>query len=600
MPLSTSEPAVAPVALLCSLTFMTQLLLSVVTFTAFAAALTGFGSIILPAALLSRKLAAGAIGLFLVLAVAGWLGLYTGFVLWLVLVCCLLMFLYRLRTTTFPDGIWWLAGGLLLLVPLAVLPSISRDAMNHHLYLPKLWLFSGGIIRIGWTSFFSYPYMVETFYTLAGGTIGFAGARMISLLGLAACGIALLEMTEYHRKVRILSLLVLFSIPEVLRNGTWAYVDSFLVFFSLMAFLELVREKGNPLYAVMWAGAAALCKYNGLLVLAATMVLLPLRFGFGMKRKALAIGVALILCSWWAVPNLVMWGNPVYPLLRGVFGPQEEVSEQAAILLSDARMMTSTGTGLVDYALLPVRLSLAGRWDDPRLFDGASGPLLLTGLVLFVLLCRRRGRENLLLPVLYLLTAVLLSGSRIRVRYLLPGLVMLALPAALGLQALSDRMKPWLMVMLTGVCLAWTGIRVVDLYSTERPWMLFGEGSYLAKRVEYIPFYMEAETVLDMDDLTLFVNMGNRAFHFPSRVVYDEHRFPLMILERLWEGSTADELTDFLKAEGVDYVAMHMGYSSVNIPYELSDDEMVIWREFTAVRLRPVISMNPYVLFELI
>ena len=43
-----------------------------------------------------------------------------------------------------------------------------------------------------------------------------------------------------------------------------------------------------------------------------------------------------------------------------------------------------------------------------------------------------------------------------------------------------------------------------------------------------------------------------------------------------------------------------MEYSSINIPYELSEDELYRWREFVAVYLRPVISMNPYVLFEVI
>jgi hypothetical protein len=578
---------------------MIQILVSLATFTAFAAAVTGLGSVILPGALLSRRFAAGTIGLFIPLAVAGWLGLFSGAVLWGILICCMILFLHRVRTVTLPGGFLWLVAGLAILLPLALLPPFSRDAMNHHLFLPKLWLFSGRIVRPGWASFFSYPYMVETFYTLAGGTLGFAGARMISFLGFTACGIALLEMTEYRRVVRILSLVVFFSIPEMLRNGTWAFADSFAVFFSLMAFLELIRDKGNPIYAVIWAGAAALCKYNCLLILATTMVLLPLRFGFRMKRKALAIGAALFLCAWWAVPNLVEWGNPVYPLMKGIFGPSETLSEHASTLLSEARMFTTTGTGIADYALLPIRLSVAGRWDDPRLFDGASGPLLLAGLLLFILLCRRR-REYLLLPSLFLCSAVLLNGPGIRVRYLLPGLAMLALPAALGLQAVSERMKPWITLTLTGICIVWTGVRVAELYSIERPWMLLDEGSYLAKRVEYIPFYLEADTVLDMDDLTLFVNMGNRAFYFPSRVIFDEYRFPLILLERLWGGAGSDELAGALEADGIRYVAMHMGYSSVNIPYELSDAEMEIWREFMAVHMKPVISMNPFVLFELI
>jgi hypothetical protein len=441
--------------------------------------------------------------------------------------------------------------------------------------------------------------MVETFYGMAGGTLGFAGARMISLLGLAACGIALLEMKELDRKVRILSVLILLSIPEILRNGSWAFVDSFAVFFSLMAFLELMREKGSPFYASAWAAAAAMCKYNGLPVLAAVLLLLPMRFGWGMKRKLLLAGTVLVLCATWAVPGIVQWGNPVYPLLRGIFGPESPLSERAAAMLAESKLIVAQGTSLIDYALLPLRVSVSGRWDDPRLYDGTSGPLLLIGALLFVLFGRRR-REYLMLPAVCLLAIVLLRGSAIRVRYLLPGLVMLCIPAAIGLLALRDRIRPLLTLLLVAVCLGWTGTKVVKLYGTERPWTLLTGEDYLANRLGYIPFYREAETVLDMDDLTLFVNMGNRAFYFPSRVEYSEQRFPFRVLEMLWAGYTDDEMASELREGGIGWVAMNMDYTSVNIPWELSVEELGVWRRFVAERLRPVISMNPYVLFEVI
>jgi hypothetical protein len=578
---------------------MIQILVSLATFCAAAASITGLGSSILPGGLLSRRFAAGAIGLYLVLALAGWLGLYSSALLWAVLLFCLGLFFLKARDLRLPKTVLWLAGGLVVLLPLALLPPFSRDAMNHHLFLPRMWLETGGIVRPGWASFFSYPYLTETFYTLTGGTFGFAGARMISLLGLSFAGIALLEAAPKKGTVKVLAVLVLLSIPELLRNATWAYSDTFMVFFSLMVFLEFLREDGTALHAAVWASAAAMCKYNGLLVLAATLVLLPLRFGFSWKRILLPAGAAILLCLPWLLPNLVQWGNPVYPLLGGVFGGGEALSARASGLITDAGVLTSTGSGVLDYLLLPVRMSVSGRWDDPRLYDGASGPLLLAGSVLFLLLCRRR-REYLLLPVLYLLAAVLLSGTGIRTRYMLPGLVMLVLPAALGLDAVTARMRSWVTVALVGVCLVWTGARVLDLYEMNRPWTVGRQDGYLANTLEYFPFYMEAEKVLDVDDLTLFVNMGNRAFYFPSRVVFDEHRFPFRILESLWEGSTAGELTAELKSEGVTHVAMHMGYSCINIPWELSADQLSEWREFTARGLRPVISMNPYVLFEVI
>jgi hypothetical protein len=257
------------------------------------------------------------------------------------------------------------------------------------------------------------------------------------------------------------------------------------------------------------------------------------------------------------------------------------------------------GTGPVDYLLLPVRLSLTGRWDDPRLFDGASGPLLLLGSVLFLLFGRRR-REYLMLPAACLLAAVVILGSAVRTRYLLPGLAMLSVPAAMGLLAVRERIRSWLVVLLVAVCLGWTVSKLVPLYGTERPWTVLGGEDYLANRLGYIPFYREAERVVDMDDLTLFVNMGNRAFYFPSRVIYSQERFPIRVLEMLWAGCSDTEMVERLKSEGVGWVAMNMDFTAVNIPWELTANELDVWRRFVAMRLRPVISMNPFVLFEVI
>ncbi len=595
---SFKGPAVASQTVFRSLTAMMNLAVSLAVFTTIGAAIMGIGSTILPRGLLSRKFAAGAIGLFVVLSIAGWLGLFRNYVLWGILACGILAFMYHLKSLKLPSGIWWLAGGLLVLLPLAILPPFSRDAMNHHLYLPGLWLSSGGIVRPDWGAFLSYPYMVETFYTLAGGTFGFSGARMISLLGLAATGIALLELHGKNRVLAVLSVIVLLSMPELLRNATWAYSDTFLVFFSVMAFLELIRDDGDALAAVVWAGAAALCKYNGVLVLAGTLLILPVRFRGSWKRAPLFLGVALLMCGWWALPNLIQWGNPAYPLMRGIFGPVDQLSERGVALVSAARAYTSPPGGILDFLLLPIRLSITGQWDNPRLFDGSSGPLLLAGLILFLVV--RRGRTRyLLLPLLFLSSALLFRGSAIRIRYFLPGLAMLSVPAALGIFTVFRRMKPYLAVILTGVCVLWTGSRIAELYSDLKPWLLFGEGNYLANRLEYLSFYEEAETVLDMEHLTLFVNMGNRAFYFPSEVVYDEHRFPIILLEKLWAGMNAGEIADELRSDGVSHLAVHMGYTSINIPFELSSDEMMEWREFVAMHMKPVITRNPYVLFEL-
>ena len=162
-----------------------------------------------------------------------------------------------------------------MLLPLALLPPSSRDALIHHLYQARIWLEAGRILRPEWAEYFSYPYLTETLYSLAGGTFGFRISRVVSLVGfIGACSVASGFFLRRGRKVEaVLSVLILMSIPELLRNATWSYSDTFLVFFSLLAYTELQRDDGNPLLAILWAGAASCCKYNGLIVLASTAAL---------------------------------------------------------------------------------------------------------------------------------------------------------------------------------------------------------------------------------------------------------------------------------------------------------------------------------------
>jgi len=61
----------------------------------------------------------------------------------------------------------------------------------------------------------------------------------------------------------------------------------------------------------------------------------------------------------------------------------------------------------------------------------------------------------------------------------------------------------------------------------------------------------------------------------------------------------ADSIASELRDEGVDYVAVNMAISEINMPELLESQGFSIWRDFTARKLEPVVSEGPYVLFRL-
>ena len=573
---------------------MDGFLLSLLALAALTGAFTGAGGLVPGSRPWVVRMALGA----LAVSLAGWLSLLVPAALWTILGASLAAFLAGSRIRPGRGALVPLAAAAMLF-PLAAMPQTARDAMNHHMYLPRLWLSAGVIHRPGWCPFFSYPYLVESLYALVGGTLGFRASGMVSLAGfVGAVAAARHAAAPFGRRAALLAPFVVLSIPEALRNATWAYSDSFLLMFSILAAGELAREDCDASLAALWGAAAGACKYNGFAVTVVTLLALAARHRRSLRRLAAPAGLALALSATWALPNAIEHGNPFHPLLGDLFGGGQTVSERTAELLGAFSDYAASVSTLPDLLALPVRISVSGRWDDPRLYDGASGPLLLLGFLLFLLLCRHRARA---LPALAaLVLTVLLSMPSVRVRYLFGPAGMLVPLAAAGLdRALgSGRLGRAAAGAAIALCLVWSGSWLVRLYSSERPWEAL-EPTFLENRLPYMPFYMEADRVLEETDTTLFVNMGNRAFYWPSYAIFNSHRFPLDVLEPVWEGDDAGELASRLRARGISHVAIDMDIADINITGELGDGEFERWREFVAMRLEPVVSKGPYVLFRL-
>jgi hypothetical protein len=188
----------------------------------------------------------------------------------------------------------------------------------------------------------------------------------------------------------------------------------------------------------------------------------------------------------------------------------------------------------------------------------------------------------------------------VRVRYLLGGLAMLAIPAAQGLAALAARGRAAMLgtIALTALCAGWSGSWLVRLYASERPWEALSP-DFLERRLPYMSFYVEAGGMVEPGDTTLFVNMGNRAFYFPSYVIYDETRFPLELLERIWAGMDADSMAADLRRSGIRYLAVDMSVTQVNVTEALEGGELGVWTDFAARKLVPLVSCGDYLLLEL-
>jgi len=185
------------------------------------------------------------------------------------------------------------------------------------------------------------------------------------------------------------------------------------------------------------AGCMLGIKYTAVLPCATLLVIPALTGSWTWKRAITGIIVALAVFSPWLVKNETYVGNPVYPLMDETFDGEHWDQDQSDRLIAWQRSM-GMGRDVVDYLLLPVRISTGGKPGmNYTRFDGTLTPVLII-LIPFALFRRKRKTEGLILMgaagfVFWALTSQ-------QMRFLIPAI---GLGAVLGSVALGN-LRRWL------------------------------------------------------------------------------------------------------------------------------------------------------------
>ncbi|MHC4851724.1 MAG: hypothetical protein ACYTKC_01415 [Planctomycetota bacterium] len=421
---------------------------------------------------------------FLLCVVGGYLPTILRSLFWGVLVIALVWGSVRWQVVVAGIAAWWrdvrpldLVLLMLMVVPallLAVLPLLSLDANVYHLAVPNLYLRAGGFREIPYLVYSNWPLGMELLFGWALALQDFVLAKLIH----CGCGV-LLVCTLYQHCCRrghpIAGLLAaaLFLVTEIVRvEMAWAYVDvaqAWLFFLAFAVWEEALdaddpthRRRGLCLAAVL-LGVVAGLKLTGL-VCAAIVVACHLVFGLRQTKggardasgKELVILLLIPLLLWlpWALRSWLLTGNPVYPLLHGLFGG-DYLSGELLRQLREWHAGIGMGRGVLDYLLLPYRVVFeAGPgWGE---FHGrlhiawaAAIPLAVIGAIL-----DPRCRRLLLVAVLF---GVYWAVSSQQMRLLIPALPFLAAGAGIATVSLWRRWlpvsSPWPTLLVAVGCL---------------------------------------------------------------------------------------------------------------------------------------------------
>ncbi|WP_083766504.1 ArnT family glycosyltransferase [Desulfosudis oleivorans] len=465
-----------------------------------------------------------------------------------------------------------LAGGLLLatgcIVILASVPPVSRDALIHHLAVPKMYLRHGGLYEIASMHFSYFPMNMDLLYLVPlYFKIDIAAKYVHFLFALFCAGLIYRYLRQtLNRNYGLLGALFFLTLPVIVKLSVTVYVDLGLIFFSWASLYLIIQwhDAGFPPRRLILAGIAcglALgTKYNGLLLLPILGTLIPILYASeknravfhenfrlryknafaGLGWSAIFIVIALILFSPWMIRNMVWKGNPVYPLYNSVFNPPaqpvfSETVEKEETPAKNAFWMRRHvyKESFWQTLSIPVRAFFQGQDDNPRYFDGRLNPfLLLLSLAAFIRArqpCFPAFTTHRTVLALFALLFILfvLFQTDFRIRYMGPAIPPLVVLSVFGIRNLSDlasrqtgAIKKAGQAAVTAVVLLalfLNGHYVYSQFSHIRPQdYLSGavdRGAYISRFRREYPVIAHANKVLPADARVLCLSIGDRTYY---------------------------------------------------------------------------------------
>lgn len=449
-----------------------------------------------------------------------------------------------------------------IVVLLASVPPVSRDALSHHLAVPKLWVAHGGIYETPDIVFSYYPQLLDLLYTLPLMLGHDIAAKYLHFL--FALMTAALLFVFVRRRLgaawAACSGLMFLTIPVILKLSVTVYVDLGLVFFSTASLLAIVLWLEQPgrikwlLLAGVASGLALGTKYSAMVPVFALGLLLPFFFmrtgGSRSTDQLRAVGygavfaaVTLLVFSPWLVRNYSLTGNPVYPLAQGVFAAESAAGEARPRRLGPLLIRKLVHEEDLPYTLLiPLRIFYEGQDDDPKYFDGRMHPLLL---LLPLALLAVPGRYRTRYPevplfgayaILVVLLVFLVVDMRIRwIAAIIPPLVVLATYGLHGLHEWLARSRgsaaPGRILVATLLAAYFVPnlVYAKGLYDKIQPLSYLGgdltRAEYIQKfRPEYAAI-AKANEVVPAGRRVLGVFLGGRRYYFSVDATLDNDLF---------------------------------------------------------------------------
>jgi len=528
---------------------------------------------------------------------------------------------------------------------LCLVPPISRDALVHHLTIPKLYLKHGGMYEIPSMVFSYYPMNIDLLYTIP----LFWGNDIVPKLIHYSFAIMTAGLIFNYLKSRINQLYALMgavlflSIPIIVKLSITVYVDLGMVFFSTFSVLYIIKwieNKFEPKYLIISAVSCGLCmgtKYNGMIVCLILFFIIPFIYSrYGQNRNQsffktvngaiLFLCISLLIFSPWMVRNWAWKGNPIYPLYNNVFNSALDAKQDhyAGIVSqrSDYGVLNYRrhiyGESWLEIASIPVRIFFQGEDDNPRFFDGRLNPFLLIFLIFpFVisrnkLLTKYRHEKYIFLWFIILYFSFTFFSRVLRIRYLTPIIPFLVILSIWGFYILMTRVKEIkLSGMKKGGYLFTTAMMMccllINFEYIKKQYQYVTPFSYISKKVSrdaYITKYRSEYPIMqyinaNLSDSSniLFLFVGKRGYYCDKDYIIDETE--QIFASAVRNADSAEEIYSSLQERGVTHILIHSKIFSAWVNDIFKPPKKNIIKIFFKNYLKKLYSKHDFIVYEL-
>ena len=525
---------------------------------------------------------------------------------------------------------------IISLVILSCVPPVSKDALIHHLAVPKLYLKHGSIYEIPFMPFSYFPMNLDLLYWIS---LYFENDIVPKFIHFSFALLTAWLIFNYIRRrinaiYALLGIIFFLSIPVIVKLSITVYVDLGLIFFSTASLLLLLKWIENHFRLKFLIASAIFCglsmgtKYNGLVTFFLLTLFVPFlysRYTEGGKTssfKAAGYGivflfVALLFFSPWMIRNYGWTNNPIFPLYDHWFNPHNAINNQIIGLFHYRRLVYHETWW--QMALLPVRIFFQGQDGNPQYFDGRLNPFLFFLPFFAFYRIRRdpaiiRNEKKIMIAYVVLFFAFAFFSSSLRIRYISPIIPPLVILSIFGVRKMVEEVRK-----IQPQSLGKIGLAVIMFALFFSLWLnaeyLFGQYKYVdplgyldgtLTRNEYIDKYrLEFPTIryinenLPEDTRILFLFMGNRGYYCDREYVFDMNNNASMLRQLVRSSKSSHKVLLGLKNMDITHIIIHNKIFKNWIKSNFSQKDQEILEDFFKKHVRLLYFKWGYGLYRL-